>query len=110
MHSREPVLKMIVASSRVQQYRFRPGTSLGELAVLPHTTSEFYLDPTSSGREGKGRERRERGGMKVKGKKGKKSRNTCRLTAKNRDQHRNPTLGNRVWAKLTLNLPYRNQW
>jgi len=23
---------------------------------------------------------------------------TCRLTAKNRDQLRNPTLGNRVWA------------
>jgi len=30
---------------------------------------------------------------------------TCMLTAKNRDQLRNPTLGNRVWAtfKLTLN-------
>ena len=25
---------------------------------------------------------------------------TCRLTAKNRDQLRNPTLGNRVWATL----------
>jgi len=24
----------------------------------------------------------------------------CRLTAKNRDQHRNPTLGNRVWATI----------
>ena len=28
---------------------------------------------------------------------------TCRLTAKNRDQHRNPTLGNRVWA---IPLPF----
>ena len=27
---------------------------------------------------------------------------TCRLTAKNRDQLRNPTLGNRVWATFTL--------
>ena len=27
---------------------------------------------------------------------------TCRLTAKNRDQLRNPTLGNRVWATLPL--------
>jgi len=27
---------------------------------------------------------------------------TCRLTAKNRDQLRNPTLGNRVWAAFTL--------
>ena len=26
---------------------------------------------------------------------------TCRLTAKNRDQLRNPTLGNRVWAAFT---------
>jgi len=25
---------------------------------------------------------------------------TCRLTAKNRDHHRNPTLGNRVWASF----------
>jgi len=25
---------------------------------------------------------------------------TCRLTAKNRDQLRNPTLGNRVWTTL----------
>ena len=25
---------------------------------------------------------------------------TCRLTAKNRDQLRNPTLGNRVWASF----------
>jgi len=27
---------------------------------------------------------------------------TCRLAAKNRDQHRNPTLGNRVWATFTF--------
>ena len=27
---------------------------------------------------------------------------TCRPTAKNRDQHRNPTLGNRVWATFTF--------
>jgi len=27
---------------------------------------------------------------------------TCRLTAKNRDQLRNPTLGNRVWASFLL--------
>ena len=27
---------------------------------------------------------------------------TCRLTAKNRDQLRNPTLGNRVWATYTV--------
>ena len=27
---------------------------------------------------------------------------TCRLTAKNRDQLRNPTLGNRVWAICTF--------
>jgi len=27
---------------------------------------------------------------------------TCRLTAKNRDQLRNPTIGNRVWATFTL--------
>ena len=27
---------------------------------------------------------------------------TCRLIAKNRDQLRNPTLGNRVWATFTL--------
>ena len=27
---------------------------------------------------------------------------TCRLTAKNRDRLRNPTLGNRVWATFTL--------
>jgi len=29
---------------------------------------------------------------------------TCRLTVKNRDQLRNPTLGNRVWATFTLYL------
>ena len=27
---------------------------------------------------------------------------TCRLTAKNGDQLRNPTLGNRVWAAFTF--------
>jgi len=27
---------------------------------------------------------------------------TCRLTAKNRDQLRNPTHGNRVWATFTF--------
>ena len=27
---------------------------------------------------------------------------TCRLTAKNRDQLRNPTLGDRVWATFTF--------
>jgi len=27
---------------------------------------------------------------------------TCRLTAKNRDQLPNPTLGNRVWATFTF--------
>jgi len=29
---------------------------------------------------------------------------TCRLTAENRDQLRNPTLGNRVWASFTFTL------
>jgi len=29
---------------------------------------------------------------------------TCMLTAKNRDQRRNPTLGNRVWAAFTFLL------
>ena len=29
---------------------------------------------------------------------------TCRLTAKNRDQLRNPTLGNRAWAAFTFLL------
>ena len=32
---------------------------------------------------------------------------TCRLTAKNRDQLRNPTLGNRVWATFTFFYPDR---
>ena len=30
---------------------------------------------------------------------------TCRLTAKNRDQLRNPTLGNRVWATFASLMP-----
>ena len=30
---------------------------------------------------------------------------TCRLTAKNRDQLQNPTLGNRVWATFTFFIP-----
>jgi len=29
---------------------------------------------------------------------------TCRLTAKNRDQLRNPTLGNRVWATFPFEV------
>jgi len=29
---------------------------------------------------------------------------TCRLTVQNRDQLRNPTLGNRVWATFTFLL------
>jgi len=29
---------------------------------------------------------------------------TCRLTAKNRDQPRNPTLGNRVWTTFTFTV------
>jgi len=32
---------------------------------------------------------------------------TCRLTAKNRDQLRNPTLGNRVWATFLPTALYR---
>jgi len=32
---------------------------------------------------------------------------TCRLTAKNRDQLRNPTLGNLVWATFTF---YRSEY
>ena len=33
---------------------------------------------------------------------------TCKLTAKNRDQLRNPTLGNRVWATFTrANLAFQ---
>ena len=31
---------------------------------------------------------------------------TCRLTAKNRDQLRKPTLGNRVWATFTFLRAY----
>ena len=32
---------------------------------------------------------------------------TCRLTAKNRDQLRNPTLGNRVWATFFIVIMLR---
>jgi len=32
---------------------------------------------------------------------------TCRLTAKNRDQLRDPTLGNRVWATFLVWEAYR---
>ena len=32
---------------------------------------------------------------------------TCRLTAKNRDQLRNPTLGNRVWATFNVNVEFK---
>ena len=32
---------------------------------------------------------------------------TCRLTAKNRDQLRNPTLSNRVWATFTFLCMYK---
>jgi len=32
---------------------------------------------------------------------------TCRLTAKNRDQLRNPTLGSRVWATFFTCALYR---
>ena len=31
---------------------------------------------------------------------------TCRLTANNRDQLRNPTLDNRVWASFTFTFCY----
>ena len=31
---------------------------------------------------------------------------TCKLTAKNRGQLRNPTLGNRVWATFTFSMRY----
>ena len=34
---------------------------------------------------------------------------TCRLTAKNRDQLRNPTLGNRVWSTF-LRLQIEAHW
>jgi len=33
---------------------------------------------------------------------------TCRLTAKNRDQLRNPTLGNRLWATFTFTHTLRS--
>ena len=33
---------------------------------------------------------------------------TCRLTAKNRDQLRNSTLGNRVWATITFTAKLPN--
>jgi len=33
---------------------------------------------------------------------------TCRLTVKNRDQLRNPTLGNRVWVTFTFLLTFTN--
>ena len=32
---------------------------------------------------------------------------TCRLTAKYRDQLRNPTLGNRVWATFTFLVDFK---
>jgi len=36
---------------------------------------------------------------------------TCRLTAKNRDQLRNPMLGNRVWATFfTLSWAENEYW
>jgi len=35
---------------------------------------------------------------------------TCRLTAKNRDQLRNPTLGNRVWATFYHHGDYGPLW
>jgi len=35
---------------------------------------------------------------------------TCRLTAKNRDQLRNPTLGNGVWAAFTFTSSYGPWW
>jgi len=34
---------------------------------------------------------------------------TCRLTAKNRDQLRNPTLGNRLWATFLLPNDEKNK-
>jgi len=34
---------------------------------------------------------------------------TCRLTAKNRDQLRNPTLGNRVWSTFTFLILVRSR-
>jgi len=35
---------------------------------------------------------------------------TCRLTAKNWDQLRHPTLGNRVWATFTFNESQGMNW
>ena len=35
---------------------------------------------------------------------------TCRLTAKNQDQLRNPTLGNRVWATFIFLLHNIGDW
>ena len=35
---------------------------------------------------------------------------TCRLTAKNWDQLRNPTLCNRVWATFTFQLSLTSLW
>ena len=35
---------------------------------------------------------------------------TCRLTVKNRDQLRNPTLGNRVWATFTFFTTESRAW
>jgi len=35
---------------------------------------------------------------------------TCRLTAKNRDQLRNPTLGNRVWTAFTFTPAVWQLW
>ena len=34
---------------------------------------------------------------------------TCRLTAKNRDRLRNPTLGNRIWAPFRMTMPTMNE-
>ena len=35
---------------------------------------------------------------------------TCRLTAKNRDQLRNPTFGNRVWVTSVVKVDRRIRW
>ena len=35
---------------------------------------------------------------------------TCKLTAENWDQLRNPTLGNRVWATFTWTAKKTNEW
>ena len=34
---------------------------------------------------------------------------TCRLTAKNRDELRNPTLGNQVWAAFSFFIPCQSE-